>query len=42
MKATATLAPADLAAVIKSGATSHTKRNIIIALVLVVAAVGAS
>jgi len=41
MKATATLAPADLAAVIKSGATNHTKRNIILALVIVVAAVGA-
>jgi HlyD family secretion protein len=41
MKATATLAPADLAAVIKSRATNHTKRNIILALVIVVAAVGA-
>ncbi len=41
MKETSTLAPADLAAVIKSGATNHTKRNIIIVLIIVVAAVGA-
>jgi HlyD family secretion protein len=41
MKATATLAPTDLAAVIKSGATNHTKRNIIIAFVIIVATVGA-
>ena len=41
MKETSTLAPADLAAVIKSGATNHTKRNLIIVLIIVVAAVGA-
>jgi len=41
MKATPTLAPADLAAVIKTGATNHTKRNIIIALAIIIAVVGA-
>lgn len=41
MKPAATPAPADLAALIKAGATNHTRRNIIIALAIIVVAVGA-
>jgi len=40
MKSTATLAPADLAAVVQSGATNHTKRNIILVIVILVTAIG--